>query len=203
MDSRLLFILLGDLINRGDEQAFSHVDGVLGLIQNELQDYFIKFETVPGNHDLVNGSIDSFADFTTQRDLSLISGSRPVYSRKYNGVNFILADSTLTRIYNRPGRLDVEAIRREVDSESTNNLLFCHHGFTQAYGDTHDVIENGYETLSQLEEMGISFVFHAHTHRSDTDTPIRKIVEIGCGSFSGDLSGMDQTFRELDMLHLT
>lgn len=187
----LLFILLGDLINRGDEQAFSHVDGVLGLIQNELQDYFIKFETVPGNHDLVNGSIDSFADFTTQRDLSLISGSRPVYSRKYNGVNFILADSTLTRIYNRPGRLDVEAIRREVDSESTNNLLFCHHGFTQAYGDTHDVIENGYETLSQLEEMGISFVFHAHTHRSDTDTPIRKIVEIGCGSFSGDLSGMD------------
>ncbi len=101
----LLFILLGDLINRGDEQAFSHVDGVLGLIQNELQDYFIKFETVPGNHDLVNGSIDSFADFTTQRDLSLISGSRPVYSRKYNGVNFILADSTLTRIYNRPGRL--------------------------------------------------------------------------------------------------
>ena len=186
----LLFILLGDLINRGDEQAFSHVDGVLGLIQNELHDYFINFETVPGNHDLVNGSIDSFADFATQRDLSLISGSRPVYSRKYNGVNFILADSTLTRVHNRPGRLDVEAIRREVDSESTNNLLFCHHGFTQAYGDTHDVIENGYETLSQLEEMGISFVFHAHTHRSDTGTPIRKIVEIGCGSFSGDLSGM-------------
>lgn len=187
----LLFILLGDLINRGDGQAFFHVDGVLSLLQKELQDYAIKFETVPGNHDLVNDSIDSFADFTRQRDLSLISGTRPVYSRKYNGVNFILADSTLTRMHNRPGRLDVEAIRREVDLRSTNNLLFCHHGFTQAHGDTHDVMENGYETLSQLEELGISFVFHAHTHRSDTGAPIRKIVEIGCGSFSADLSGMD------------
>ena len=190
LTEELLFILLGDLINQGDERAFIHVDGVLDLIRNELRDYDVKFEVVPGNHDLVGDSIEPFADFISRRDLSLISEKRPVYSKQYDGVNFIFADSTLTRAHNKPGQLDIEAIRSEI-SQGWQNILFCHHGFTQAYEDDHDVIENGYETLCKLEEMGISFAFHAHTHRADAGVPIRKVVEIGCGSFSGNLLGMD------------
>ena len=189
VEEMLLFILMGDLVDRGNGNAFDAVNDMLTLIREELSDYEISFDAIPGNHDLVNASIDAFSACMEAQGISMINRDCPVYARQYGETNFIFADSTLTRDYGAPGKLDLEKIKSAV-LPGKRNLLFTHHGFTQSHGDRHNVIDDGGSVLRELGQMGISFVFHAHTHRADCGSRVDQVVEIGCGAFSGDLTGM-------------
>lgn len=194
----ILFILMGDLIDRGNGDAFCLIDKMIALIRDELSDYVINFEAIPGNHDLVNKSIERFSACVSGQGISKISENCPVYSRCYGEVNLIFADSTLTRDYRAPGKLDLEKINSFIVPDK-KNLLFSHHGFTQSHGDEHNVVADGREILKELGDMGISFAFHAHTHRADIGSKVDKVVEIGCGSFSGDLTGMSGITHQFTM----
>lgn len=165
----ILLILMGDLIDRGKKSGFALVDEMLQLIRRELSGYAVTFEAIPENHDLVDGSIDTFSAYVNRKGLSPISNTCTVYAKQYGEVNFIFADSTLTRDYKSSGRLDLGGIQQKIWC-GHKNFLFCHHGFTQSHDDAHNIMENGPLDLSKLEEMGISFVFHAHTHRADAGT---------------------------------
>jgi|GEM_PF-1378833 len=189
LEDTILFIIMGDIIFRGDTAAFSDARICLDCIREELGGRTVKFEFLPGNHDLTNGNFDDFDKFTAEYGSSNPFGRTGVYSKTYDDVNFIFADSNLSRDHRLPGKLDIEAIRTE--AKKTLNLLFCHHGFTHCYGDDHDTIENGYMVLKDLESMGIQFAFHGHTHRADTTLLKEGIVEIGCGTMFSDVSVMD------------
>jgi hypothetical protein len=194
----LLFVLMGDLIDRGNGNAFGTVDKMLTLIRGELSNYEISFEAIPGNHDLVDKSLDAFSTCAAAHGMSMIKENYPVYARQYGEINFIFADSTLTRDYNDPGKLDLEEIRKVV-LPGKCNLLFTHHGFTQSHGDRHNVVDDGGTVLRELGRMGINFAFHAHTHRADGGSRLEQIIEIGCGSFSGDLKGMSGITHQFTM----
>ena len=56
----ILFIILGDIVDKGKELSFTTARDSLSLIQEELKDYAVKFEFVPGNHDLEKGSLSLF-----------------------------------------------------------------------------------------------------------------------------------------------
>ena len=50
----ILFVLMGDLIHKGNKDAFCLIDKMIALVRDELSDYIVNFEAIPGNHDLVN-----------------------------------------------------------------------------------------------------------------------------------------------------
>ena len=164
-DRTILFVVLGDIVDCGDRNAYEVAEKCFDHIKAQLQEYSVHFEFVPGNHDLSDGQLEFFDSFIAKYGARNSFEQCSVYSAEYEEVNFIFADSTLSRDYKNPGKIDLEAIRLE--TKGKQNILFCHHGFTHDFGATHDIIENGSEVLKKLEQMRIKFAIHGHVHRSD------------------------------------
>lgn len=189
--SMLLFIILGDIIESGETDGYTVSQECLDHIKLELREFDVRFEIVPGNHDLdkKDSSLTSFDAFASQYCNAAFC-NQSVYAREYDGVNFIFADSNLNRKYNLPGRLDLDAIQAHIRSDM-QNVLFCHHGFTQSNGSLHDTVGDGGRVLRKLEEMGIAFAIHGHTHKADITYAKDHIAEVGCGALSKDVSDMN------------
>jgi len=183
----ILFIILGDIIDKGNGLSFDTASDNLNLIYNELKDYSVKFEFVPGNHDIESGSLCLFDKLISKYGSRHAYESVSVYSSVYENVNFIFADSTLSRDYKAPGRLNVKLIKENIKSGFLN-ILFCHHAISHGHGDPHDVIEDSATVLAELRSNGISFFFHGHVHDAKITIPENGMIEIGCGSLAGDTS---------------
>lgn len=193
----ILFIFLGDIANSGDKHSFITAKNHLDLIKLELNQYSLKFEFVPGNHDLVsnNENLHDFDQFIAYYGCNHSFSTKSTYSHIYEDVNFIFTDSNLSRIYDSPGRLDIDAIRLEIKPD-LQNILFCHHALFHNYGGTHDTISNSHELSRQLSDLNISFLFHGHTHLSDITIPSESLTEIGCGSIGEDVRWKDGIFHQ-------
>lgn len=185
----LLFIIMGDVINASDIDAYEDAKECLDCIKEELSNYEVRFEFIPGNHDLPSGDIGPFNNFVANYSPSCSFATNAAYSVQYEGINFIFADTNLFRDHRMPGMIDLNEIYKEV--KDGTNLLFTHHAFEQNYGGDHDTIQNPKVVLNELKSMGVSFVFHGHTHRSDVTETQNGIVEIGCGTLLKDISDMD------------
>ena len=185
----IVFIIMGDVINASNTDAFDDVRMCLNCIKTELNQFDVKYEFVPGNHDLPEGDIGPFDRFIAEFGNIYEYGNKHAYSRVYGNVNFVFADSNLYRDHRKAGKIDLEEIRRLV--LPGQNILFCHHAFEHDFGGGHDVIENGPLLLKQLNAMGVRFVFHGHTHRSDITISENGVVEIGTGALLKDLHDMD------------
>lgn len=185
----ILFIIMGDIINASHTDAFDDARVCLSCLRTELHQYTVKFEFVPGNHDLPAGDIGPFDRFVAEYGNVSEFSKHHAYSRRYENVNFIFADSNLHRDHRKSGKIDVEEIQKLV--LPGQNILFCHHAFEHDFGGGHDTIENGSLILKQLSKMGIAFAFHGHTHRSDISISESGIVEIGTGALLKDLSDMN------------
>lgn len=193
MNSVLLFIILGDVINRGDVRAYEEAEKFLHDIQSELTDFEVHFEFVPGNHDWADGTITPYNELIEHFKVAPFSDGS-AYAKEYGGVNFIFANST-QEDYGKPGRLDLTKIKGLTRSDR-QNVLCCHHGISHTYGDEHNIIENSAEVQSELADMGVRMVLHGHTHQAESRETVNGLCEIGCGSFAADLSGMDKIYNQ-------
>ena len=191
----ILFVILGDIADKGKELSFATARDSLSLIYEELKDYAVEFEFVPGNHDLDKGSLSLFDQLTSLYGSKHTFESGSVYSTVHDKVNFIFADSTLSRDYAAPGRLDLDAIRANVKHGLTN-ILFCHHALSHGHGDPHDVIEDSATVIAHLNSIGISYFFHGHVHDANVTIPEKGLVEIGCGSLSGGIDWLPSVFHQ-------
>lgn len=191
----ILFVILGDIADKGEELSFATARDILSLIQDELKDYTVEFEFVPGNHDLDKGSLSLFDQLTSLYGSKHTFVSSSVYSTVHDNVNFIFADSTLSRDYAAPGKLDLDAIRANVKRGITN-LLFCHHALSHGHGDPHDVVEDSATVIAYLNSIGISYFFHGHVHNANITIPEKGLVEVGCGSLSGGIDWLPSVFHQ-------
>ena len=191
----ILFVILGDIADKGEKLSFATACDNLSLIHEELKDYAVEFEFVPGNHDLEKGSLSLFDQLTSLYGSKHSFESASVYSAVHDNVNFIFADSTLSRNHAAPGRLDLDAIRANVKRDLTN-ILFCHHALSHGHGDPHDVVEDSETVIAQLNVIGISYFFHGHVHDANITIPEKGLVEIGCGSLSGDIDWLSSVFHQ-------
>lgn len=196
----VLFIILGDIIDKGSELSIGPAEFCLTLILDELRDYSVKFEFIPGNHDIEgkSKSLNLFDQLIEKYGSKHAFEKESTYSCEYDGVNFIFSDSNLSRNYAAPGQLDLTAIRAEV-KRGVCNILFCHHALSHGQGDSHDAIENGAAVLAELNDLNISFLFHGHMHYSDITIPDKGIVEIGVGALLGDVSWKDWAFNQFSV----
>lgn len=195
MGENILFVILGDIADKGEELSFATARDNLSLIQEELKDYAVEFEFVPGNHDLEKGSLSLFDQLTSSYGSKHTFDSTSVYSTVHDKVNFIFADSTLSRDYAAPGRLDLDAIRANF-KQGVTNILFCHHALSHGHGDPHDVVEDSATVIAHLNSIGISYFFHGHVHDTNITIPEKGLVEIGCGSLSGGIDWLSSVFHQ-------
>ena len=198
----VLFIVLGDIANKGNTLSFDIASRCLDLICEELKDFAVKFEFVPGNHDLEKNdqNLILFDSLTAKYGVLHAFNEQSVYSCVYENVNFIFADSTLSRDHDAPGQLDICAIQAEIKPEMSN-ILFCHHALTQGH-DGHDTIENATEIYKQLNSLNISFFFHGHVHHSKAIIPKEGLIEIGFGSLSADISWDKSLFNQFGVCYI-
>lgn len=194
-----LFIILGDILFHGDTLAFGKAEEFFHYIQTKLSDLDVRFEFVPGNHDWANGEIKQYNQFIANYNVAPFSDGS-AYAREYGGVNFIFANST-QEDYHKPGKLELEKIRALICSD-LQNVLCCHHGLSQSYGDEHNVIENSAEVQQELSSMGIKMVIHGHVHQAEGKELSSGVWEIGCGSFSADLKDMDRVYNQFAVGYL-
>lgn len=187
----IIFLLMGDMIDKGDTKAFSIAREVLDHIQDMLENYQISFEMVPGNHDRHDGDIRSFDQFAAQYGIGCTFETGTTYSKEYDGINFIFTDSTFGVKHNEPGNLDMSSIRNHVQ-EGKENLLFCHHALTQKHTGDHDCILNADQVAEELKHLGIHFLFHGHTHQADVNVSSDHFYEIGTGSLLKSMDGMPE-----------
>lgn len=189
-NEEILFVVLGDVCNKGNKKGYKIAKDLLdNLIQN-LSGFNVRLDFIPGNHDLVEGNLECFDNFihTMGADYSYMQSA--AVSREYGGVNFIFADSTLTRKHNEPGKLALDAIQLQI-KDGMQNVLFCHHALThRSKEDKHLCVTDGKKISTQLRNMGIEFYFHSHTHACDITQTNDRISEIGCGSISKNVKDM-------------
>lgn len=187
----VLFVVLGDLIDKGQKNAFDSAEKYLNLLREELRDYKVKFEFIPGNHDLVDKKLDDFDNFIKKMGADYSFTVSTAVSKNYGGVNFIFANSTLTNDYNESGELDLGTIRSLI-KDGMQNTLFCHHSLTHHSEDEHNCVKDGKAISATLRKMGIDFCFHSHTHTCDITISGEQVPEIGCGSISKDVHDMPE-----------
>ena len=185
----IVFVIMGDIINASNTNAFDDARICLNCLKTELSQFTVKFEFVPGNHDLPEGDIEPFNRFIAEFGNIYEYSKKHAYSRIYENVNFVFVDSNLHRDHRKSGKLDLEEVRNLV--LPGENILFCHHAFEHDFGGGHDIVENGSSCLKELKAMGFGFAFHGHTHRSDVTISENGIVEIGTGALLKDLHDMD------------
>lgn len=195
-NEEILFIVLGDVCNKGKKEGYEIAKDLLDNLIQKLSGFNVRFDFIPGNHDLVDGDLKCFDNFihTMGADYSYMQSA--AVSREYGGVNFIFADSTLTRKHNKPGELDLDAIQSQI-KDGMKNILFCHHSLTHCSEDEHNCVSDGENISAQLRKMGIEFYFHSHTHTCEITLTKDRVSEIGCGSISkniDDMSGINNQF---------
>lgn len=195
IEENILFVVLGDIADKGEKLSFATARENLSLIREELKDYSVEFEFVPGNHDLEKGSLSLFDQLTSLYGSKHTFESSSVYSVIHDNVNFIFADSTLSRDHAAPGKLDLNAIRANVKCGLTN-ILFCHHALSHGHGDPHDVVEDSATVIAHLNSIGIAYFFHGHVHDANVTIPEKGLVEIGCGSLSGGIDWLPSVFHQ-------
>ncbi len=205
----VLFVFTGDIVEAGNPSSYDIAKRIFDFIKEELKEYIVVFELLPGNHDLVadngageNGNSESFSAFDrfikNYQQQPRNYGDRSVYSAIYDNVNFIFADSNLARKHQEPGRLDTSVIKCKIKKEM-QNILFLHHGILQTSCDGHDTIENEWQVITELKKAGINFVFHGHIHKSSTSRLKDELVIIGCGSMGKDTSDMPGIFNQFNI----
>lgn len=122
----ILFILLGDIADRGNPQSFSVGRNILALIKTELNEYTVQFMFTPGNHDLCNKSLFEFDKFTSEFGFPHNYENSPAYAYTFDDTNFIFVDSNVHSDYNAPGNINIAAIKAKIRPGITN-ILFFHH----------------------------------------------------------------------------
>ena len=191
----ILFIILGDIADKGKALSFDTARNNLSMIIKELEEYTVNFEFVPGNHDLDQESLELFNQLTLAFGSTHSYEDDSVHSAVHEGVNFIFADSTLSRNHAAAGSLDIDRINENVKPNMAN-IIFCHHALSHGHGSPHDTIEDSAGVIKKLNSMGISFFFHGHVHDAKITIPVKGLVEIGCGSLSGGISWLPSVFHQ-------
>ena len=119
-----MFIVLGDIIDKGNIEGYVSAEKYFSSLRHEFKDYKIKFEFIPGNHDLVNGSLSDFDTFISKMGVDYSFSNNPVVAKEYGNVNFIFADSNLSRDYKSSCEINLEEICLKVIKDK-QNILFA------------------------------------------------------------------------------
>lgn len=178
----VIILVCGDIINTGDSEAFNKAEQIFDRLKALFSYPNIKFRFVPGNHDLCNGSLTDFDDFTHKySDFDFNYSTTFVYKERIEDVNFIYASSVQDGNYNY-GQLDYEQVRSYIDKERYNYFAFHHSPLSEDnQGEKEAVIRNSVKLFDPSFCPAPYYMLHGHYH-GDRIIPIHGdglIIEVG------------------------
>jgi len=199
---QLIIFVLGDIIYGGIPDNFTMARDVFKLLYENLRGYQYEIFFIPGNHDYCNNARNDFDAFLKdiQPSNPLQSGSA-VGTYEKDDINFILCDSINEGNHLSPGALDMKLISANTKG-GKQNILLMHHSLLFEDKSTHTGIVNLPDTLTELRNLKIQYVFHGHAHATRAYRLLGDITLIGAGPLtfdvSKDMENSDHQFNIVD-----
>jgi 3',5'-cyclic AMP phosphodiesterase CpdA len=182
----IVFCVLGDIIEKGDEKAFPNAKKIIKKIRTSFKSKFPKsrlyFEFVPGNHDRVGCdnldednkkkklsrpltvkkvcAFDKFDEFINDIQKSDCKySSKNYFTSKYDNIDLLLLNSAIENCKN--GKIDLNAFKRKFEKPT---LILAHHALMSMYDSDGSAIRNGITVLEKIRENNVIAMLHGHAH---------------------------------------
>lgn len=161
----IIILICGDIINMGSAESFDEAGQIFDHIRNKFADLDVKFRFVPGNHDICNGSLAHFDEFTRKySDFHTNYSTVSAYSEQIENVNVIYASSVQNGNHDF-GQLDYEEIKACIDKSQYNIFVFHHSLFSEDNkGNDEAVIRESIKLLEPSFCPTPYYVLHGHYH---------------------------------------
>lgn len=193
MDEQIIFCVCGDIVDKGQKEMYSKAEEIFNYVEKLFEDYKLKFEFVPGNHDLIEGDFKSYDDFISNfLEKPYCYNETHAHLQKYDNLNLILSNS----VYHRDksfGKLDLNSLRK-IRSE-TPALLVIHHTLLSENDNDYSAIRNAYGLLDYIEGNNIIGVLHGHTHGYKDIKIGSQCKVIGVGPMFKEVSDINNQFN--------
>lgn len=129
--NEIIILICGDIIDKGCSELFNKAGQIFDYTRNKFADLNVKFRFVPGNHDICNGSLKDFDNFTHKySDFNTDYSNTSAYREQIEDVNFIYA-SSVQKGNIHFGQLEYEKIKACIDKSHCNILVFHHSLFSE------------------------------------------------------------------------
>ncbi|TYQ18423.1 UNVERIFIED_CONTAM: putative phosphohydrolases [Acetivibrio alkalicellulosi] len=179
-NQQILVVVCGDLINKGDKNAFNFVKKVLDEIRSQFaSSYNVKFGFVPGNHDLIDGDLTEFKGFINnynkESDNFKSSSCYSISIEEDDLTTDIIFINSLYKGAKDKGEINYDELIRlleQLDS-STKKIFVLHHTIMSMDENDRSSIINAARFVKVIEKYRVSMLLHGHTHGLDA-------ISIGC-----------------------
>lgn len=200
-DDKLIICTCGDILNKADTDGFLNAKVIFNYIKDELKNYDISFEFVPGNHELDEekgdfSGLDNFIKEYTDNQYSYSTTS--IINRKYDDLNIMLVNSIFHRD-KKYGCIDIDSIVSELNNIDGNVILVMHHTMISEYQDDQSQIRDAYKLLRGLDEKNIVGLLHGHTHGYSNIKLLEECKVVGVGPF---LKKQDDINLQFNMINI-
>lgn len=223
-NEEIIFCVLGDIIDRGDPDAFSKAREVFKKIQNRFKRDFptspFHFEFVPGNHDLVgcdhldeNGekrktpcphsenkkpcSFKNFDEFIREFQPSHRKYStRNFFIKKYGDIRLLLLNSAIGQC--EYGKIDLDAINVKKPT-----IIITHHALMSLYDSDGSAIREGNALLEKIKKYNVIAMLHGHVHGYVyTDVGVMCKCIVGVGPFLKDVQDVQDVNKQFNIFDI-
>lgn len=197
-DEVLLICVCGDIIDKGETSLFKKAEIIFDYLKNEVFSALnVKFEFVPGNHDLCNLKFVGFDNFIKKyiEDPYEYNGKANNHLRLFNGINTLLSNSSFKRSYEF-GMLDITGLKTLPIQEPT--ILVTHHTLLSENDADTSAIRNAYKLMEWIESKNVIAIIHGHTHGYKNILIGEKCRVIGVGPFLKQVPDINNQFNLIE-----
>ncbi|MEI7942270.1 MAG: metallophosphoesterase, partial [Candidatus Riflemargulisbacteria bacterium] len=194
----LLICVCCDIIDQGDSTLFETACKIFDYIKSDLLSTItVKFEFVPGNHDLCKNEFVDFDNFTKRYTGVQYEYNDKVNShlRIFNGLDFLLSNSTFHKD-SKIGMLDIQGLRKLTIQNPT--ILVVHHTLLSENDDDTSAIRNAYKLMEWVESNNIIAILHGHTHGYKNIVIGETCRVIGVGPFLKQIPDINNQFNFIE-----
>lgn len=161
-DEEIIFCTCGDIIDRGNAAMYSTAEKIFNYIKELFTEYRLKFEFVPGNHDLCDSNFNSYDNFISKFiEYPYSYNNKNAHLREYRNINLILSNSAYHR-HKDFGKLDLGSLE-QIEGRDPS-FLVIHHTLLSENDNDSSAVRNAYKLVEYIEKNNIIGILHGHTH---------------------------------------
>jgi len=192
----LLFVVCGDITDRGATEGYENAKVLFDFMKNELEDKNFSYEFVPGNHDLCNKKFIEFDNFIAGYLINdkYSYEENNVALKNYGDIHVVLVNSVSHRDYVY-GKLPIEELSRVLSGCNKPIVIVMHHTLMSRYEDDHSAIVNAYKFIELIEKYHVVAVLHGHTHGYSDISVSNGCKIIGVGPFLKKIEDVNNQYN--------
>ncbi len=196
-NEEIIFCICGDIVDKGNETMYSIAEEIFNYIKNLFIEYKLKFEFVPGNHDLCDMNLGPYNDFISKFiENSYDYNNKNTHLREYEDFDLILSNS----VYHKNktfGKLDLESIEQVISLKPS--YLVIHHTLLSENDDDSSAIRNAYKLVNLIENKNIFGILHGHTHGYKDIMIGNQCKIIGVGPMLKEVPDINNQYNYIEM----